>query len=927
MDKHIGPYEIESELGRGGMGVVYRARDTRLDRTVAVKALPEELARDPVRLERFEREARTLAQLNHPNIAGIHGLEEHDGHRYLVLEFVEGETLADRLDRGAIEPDEAVELGTQIAAGVGAAHDAGVIHRDLKPGNIMITPEGRAKVLDFGLARNDDGTSSSGGGLSQSPTMTSPARHQHSPTIPGAILGTAAYMSPEQARGRRVDTRTDVWSFGVVLYEMLVGASPFVGETASDSIGAVLHKSFDLDQLPAGTPSSVRRVLRRCLQRDKEQRYRDIGDARLELLSGSVDSPDPVLRSGTGPKVWALAVAAVLVALVGGVGGLLLGKWLPAPAAPSPEPMYVSVPMTDPYIQGGPDGTFFDIDPSGRVLAYVEELPAAEGERAGSAIFVRDLGEPAPRRIPGTEHARKVSFDPTGRHLAYSYEPPDGREWEVRRIALDGRAPTTVFVDPRRYDLGAPPKWLGEDRLMVPGDDGLSVHVVNASGGAPVEVAQLRGQIEGAIFIMDLWGVPTGRYVYLSVYRQSPGGGQGVDVHELDVETGEHRPVMRGAGFLRVIRDEFAVFIRDDAMMVARWDGASRSVVGTPVPAMAQHEGQTATRISHTGVFALAVAPVENELVRVMSVTRDREVTPVTTSGRTFGGHVIVSPDGRRLALGMWDQDLRPKVFALDLDTRYLREIGDGTVAIAPHWLPDGRFVYVKVSDLQDQQHWAIDLDTGGSLERVFETDEPLGLSVELEFTSDGELAIVNVADPVTGESDLYALDAATLDRTPLVVSASDTRQGRLSPDDRLITYLHSEANSQRRIIMRTFDRATLALGPPIPVAEGQPGPAMWSADGSELFWYDDRLGQILGARVDYPADAPRGAIGIGPPEVLFERSVLNWQRDWSDFPIGVSPDAQTFYYVENRASNEDPGHVSLILDWHVEVERLLARD
>ena len=288
MNDQIGPYQIIREVGRGGMGVVHLARDTRLDRDVAIKELPEHFAQDPVRLERFEREAKALAALSHVNLAGIYGVEERDGAKYLVLEYVEGETLADRLDRGPVPLDEALELAVQIAAGVEAAHEAGIVHRDLKPANIKLTPEGKAKVLDFGLARADEsGTSSSSLGF-DSATMTAA---QRSPTMEGTILGTAAYMSPEQARGRRVDKRTDIWSYGVVVYEMLVGASPFHGETASDSIGAVLHKEIDLNLLPANTPPMVRHVLVRCLERNRDNRYRDIGDVRIELEQGADRAP------------------------------------------------------------------------------------------------------------------------------------------------------------------------------------------------------------------------------------------------------------------------------------------------------------------------------------------------------------------------------------------------------------------------------------------------------------------------------------------------------------------------------------------------------------------------------------------------------------------------------------------------------------
>ena len=295
------------------------------------RSCPSTSPRTPSRLERFEREAKALAALNHVNLAGIYGVEEQDGAKYLVLEYVEGEDLADRLDRGALPLDEALELAVQIAAGVEAAHEAGIIHRDLKPANIKLTPEGKAKVLDFGLARADEtGTSTSSLGF-DSATMTAA---QQSPTIEGTILGTAAYMSPEQARGRRVDKRTDIWSYGVVLYEMLVGASPFHGETASDSIGAVLHKEIDLNLLPAGTPPLVRHVLVRCLERNRDNRYRDIGDVRIELERARTE-PLPSAESGGRrlPLAVIAAVALAMAVLGAGAGWLLRPQPTPDAAA------------------------------------------------------------------------------------------------------------------------------------------------------------------------------------------------------------------------------------------------------------------------------------------------------------------------------------------------------------------------------------------------------------------------------------------------------------------------------------------------------------------------------------------------------------------------------------------------------------------
>ncbi|HKW14238.1 MAG TPA: serine/threonine-protein kinase, partial [Candidatus Krumholzibacteria bacterium] len=274
----LGSYEVLSHLGAGGMGEVYRARDTRLGRDVAIKTLPEEFAQDVERLSRFEREARVLASLTHSNIAAIHGVEEVEARRYLVLEFVDGETLAQRLSRGPLPVDEAIDICRDIAAGVEAAHENGVVHRDLKPGNIIITPSGQVKVLDFGLATASGATATgSNPNLSHSPTMT------HQATRAGVILGTAAYMSPEQARGRVVDRRTDIWSFGCVLFECLTGRALFEGETVSDLIARILEREPDWSALPASTPPRVRELLKKCLRKDPKERLRDIGDARLEL--------------------------------------------------------------------------------------------------------------------------------------------------------------------------------------------------------------------------------------------------------------------------------------------------------------------------------------------------------------------------------------------------------------------------------------------------------------------------------------------------------------------------------------------------------------------------------------------------------------------------------------------------------------------
>ncbi len=454
--------------GAGAWGVVYLGRDPRLDREVAIKALPAELAANRDSLERFEREARTLAGLHHPNIAGIYGVEEQDGAKYLVLEYIEGETLADRIDRGPIRVDEALELAVQIAAGVEAAHEAGVVHRDLKPGNIIVTTEGRARVLDFGLARVDESASSSSASA-DTPTISSPAP-QHSPTIAGTILGTAAYMSPEQARGRRVDKRTDIWSFGVVLYEMLKGSSPFRGETATDTMGAVLHKAFTIDGLPEGTPWMVRHVLERCLERDKTRRFQSIGDVRIELEgalerleAGERDELGPT-RSGRRGWVWPVLTACFALASLGG-----FGLWLTKPTAPNDAALAVHAP---------------DIQPSPPTVVSVEQITdsqekiwsAAMSPDASTVAYSANVGDTGTQihtlRIGGATpfvvnrstrvFKHRMAFSPGGESIAYlSY----GTEPTTRGLFVmgaTGESPRRI-TEPPAHD----PAWSPDGRSLA----------------------------------------------------------------------------------------------------------------------------------------------------------------------------------------------------------------------------------------------------------------------------------------------------------------------------------------------------------------------------------------------------------------------------------------------------------------------------
>ena len=448
------------------MGVVYRGHDTRLDRAVAIKALPDHLAADPDRLARFEREARTLASLNHPNVAGIYGIEESEGHRYLILEYVEGPTLAERLDRGPLPLDEALEIATQIAAGVEAAHDAGIVHRDLKPGNVKITPGGKVKVLDFGLAKADEsGSMSSPGVVSESPTLTTPLLH--SPTIPGAILGTAPYMSPEQARGRNVDKRSDIWSFGVILYECLTGTSPFMGETVSDSIGAILHRDVDVSLLPPATPPAIHRLLRRCLAKDRNKRLHDIADARLEIdeaMSGATNEALDGARSraSRAPVVLLLVAIPIIAALAA------LGAWsLKAQPESAPAPLRKLEILVDGLQRDESHPPV--ISPDGTRIVYT----------SGGSLWVRPLRDLHAIELAGTQGASHAFWSPDSSQIGFH----DGsRIW---RMPAAGGARSMICVTSRALEVAGGVAWTLDNRIVFTAAWGDPFWAAPPSGGEP----------------------------------------------------------------------------------------------------------------------------------------------------------------------------------------------------------------------------------------------------------------------------------------------------------------------------------------------------------------------------------------------------------------------------------------------------------
>ena len=551
----LGHYTVLAALGKGGMGEVWRARDTKLGREVAIKTLPREFAEDPDRLARFGREAKLLASLNHPNIAVIHGFEEDKGKHFLVLELVEGETLADRLERGAISVEESLKLAMQIAAALEAAHEKGVIHRDLKPANIKITPNGTVKVLDFGLAKALE-TDARDASLSESPTLSMGATQQ------GVILGTAAYMSPEQARGANVDKRADIWAFGVVLYEMVTGRPLFTGETTADILVAILKDAPDLTVLP----EQIRPLVARCLQKDPKNRLRDIGD--MELVVGQAAAL-PISR-GRGLRQWVwMATTAVLMLALATLSFVYFRK--------TPQPALLATIVM-------PEGTTvllgFAISPDGRFLATAPEI---HGKRQ---LWLRPMAAGQPQPIPNTENALQPFWSPDSRNIAFF---ADGK---LKRVAVTGGPDQTVCEVADPYGGS----WSSEGVIVFSRNHGTSIQRVAESSGTPVDVTRTEGEVQYPVFL------PDGRR-FLYVARGGTAENSGIFIGSLD--GAENRRILADVSPVVFAppteRDRIGqiLFIRDDTLMAAPFDAANARI-GDAVPVA---QGATSPTVSYNGVL------------------------------------------------------------------------------------------------------------------------------------------------------------------------------------------------------------------------------------------------------------------------------------------------------------------------------------
>ena len=697
--KRLGTYEIISSLGAGGMGEVYRARDTKLGRDVALKVLPEAFSRDKERLARFEREARLLASLNHPNIAVIHGFEESDGVHFLVMELVEGETLAERIARGPIPLDEALPLFRQIAEALEAAHGKGVIHRDLKPANIKITPEGKIKVLDFGLAKSFE-SEVSDVDLSQSPTLVRDG------TQAGVILGTAPYMSPEQARGKIVDKRADIWAFGCVLFEALTGRLAFPGQTLSDTIANVLKREPEWERLPEIIPIGIRTLLRRCLQKDPERRLRDAWDARLEIEE-ALSGPSEVISAGAVPATpearWQRAIPWLALAFM-----TALALWFYSRS----RPLEASRVVRTHLVPTEAPASWPSISPDGSRIVYVA------GEVGERKLYSRHLDQEESSPIPGTEGAVDPPFfSPDGEWVGFV---ADG---QLKKVRLDGVGAVTLATV-----LVSGASW-GPDGDIVFGTRG-GLMTIPADGGAPEALTTLDVDAGEQL---HRWPqvMPNGEGVLFASY--SGGSNDENSIFAQSLSTGERRFLTRGNN-PRYVSTGHLVYARGKTLYAVPFDPDRLEVRGEGVPVQGG-----LMRLVNQHIFALSET---GTLVYMPSRPTDRNVVLVDHEGQAERlalpvgayNHVRFSPDGQQLALGTEDgkihlYELEQERFSFLFDSF---EDAEGRVwtPFAAVWSPDGtRFAVSALAPGTGLSYevFIVSMDGQGSVEHLVPGPEGQG--------------------------------------------------------------------------------------------------------------------------------------------------------------------------------------------------------
>jgi eukaryotic-like serine/threonine-protein kinase len=908
---HLGPYTIVAPLGAGGMGEVYRATDSRLKRQVAVKILPSGVAADPDRLARFQREAEVLASLNHPHIAAVYGLEDADGVNALVMELVEGPTLADRLAQRPLPLDEALPIARQIAAAVGAAHERGIIHRDLKPANIKVRGDGTVKVLDFGLAKLANTGPASSTDLSHSATLTSPAV-----TTMGLILGTAAYMSPEQARGRDIDKRTDIWAFGAVLYEMLTGVRAFAGEDVTETMAAVVKSTPDWSALPVDTPAPISALIQRCLEKDRHARIGDIAVAQFLLTDNTSIGVSPAAApraAGTVARLVRMLPSLLAAIVLGVAGGWLLGRR--PPATPLVSRLQMSVlpadQVTSSNVSFRPVRHALAISPDGRLAVF-------SGLRGNVAhLYARPLDREEATPIPGTEGGGAPFFSPDGSSIGF---------WvgsTLKRASITGGQPATIadVVDGSRGSA----TWADDGTIFVASGAGISR--VPSTGGTPAPLTTSdRSKNERHVLPHAL---PGGKAILFTTLNGRDWDTATVVLRSVD--TGEQRVLVQGGADARYMATGHLVYVKAGTLMAVPFDLRPQQITGSPAallegvmqsvntPNAADETGAGHFAVSRSGTLVYLAGGVTPNLESSWEWI-ERTGTRKKVEGVPIGSYVFprLSPDGQKVAVNVRRTASRvADVWVYDLlraaPTRLTFEGSNSW----PVWSPDGRRVVFSADTHGTSNLHVVNADGSGKPERLTTSDY-----AQIPSSWDRTTGMIAFLQrPTLETTGIWVLPADSRPAAPTLFLESrfSLSHPEFSPDGRWMAYVSNESGG-REVYVQPYPGPGEKVRVSTDSTSGGTEP-VWAPDGGELLYRGfGPGGGVLAATI-----SSLSPFRVGPPRLLVELETSEYDstspvRSWN-----VSPDGRRILASRFERMGRPITTLHVVLNWQEEVRRLVA--
>jgi Tol biopolymer transport system component len=883
----IGPYEVVSAIGAGGMGEVYRARDTRLHRDVALKILPDVFALDPDRLARLEREAQVLAALNHPNIAAIYGFEQTEGLRALALEMVEGPTLADRVSEGAMPLEEAMPVARQIVAALEAAHESGIIHRDLKPANIKVRPDGTVKVLDFGLAKAVEGTTGRSGSISLSPTLTTPAV-----TGVGTIMGTAAYMAPEQARGRVVDKRADIWGFGCVLYEMLTGARAFDGSDITDVLASVIKTDPEWKALPAEVPAAVRTVIQHCLKKDPAQRFRDIGDVRL-ALNGAFHTEAPQ-RGAAAPRGSRRMVAGTIAGIVAAAAIAGAATWFATRPAPPPVDR-LAILHSDAAARLGGAGSDVVVFPNGRHIAYTA------GTDTETHVYLRALDQLTPTGLAAMVTAPGSIFvSPDGQWVGFG----DPVDFTIKKVSVTGGPPLPISKVSGNSGLhGA--TWAPDDSVVF-GTNAAGLMRITP-GGMPEPLTKT-DQSKGELAHRYPHLLPGGRHLLFTIFN-ADGQPDSMQIALLDLQSGQHRVIVRGGGNPVYAPSGHIVYGNSGTLRAVPFDLDRLEVRGNAVAVIervvTKPSGAASFSIGAEGTLAYIAGLSITARRSLVWVDRQGREEPISVPPRSYA-YARLSPEGGRIALDIRDD--QNDIWTWDLARNTLTRLTfNPGLDRGPVWTPDGKRVAFSMATGGAEAVYIQASDGSGSPTRI--TPEQ-GVFVPVSFSPDSRYLLVHPSG--TPPYDLHIVDVDAKTVTPLLAEPFSESNGVISPDGRWLAYQSSESGREE-IYVRPFPDVNSGRWQVSTNGGTRP---LWRGDGRELFYY-------LPPGVIMSAPVTSGPVfSAGTPVTIVKGSYLSPQTGRM---YDVTPDGRRFLLIkESRPEGEAPPPPQLIVvqNWLQELKR-----